>query len=73
MSWLDKIKPDGWPVDLQASATKQTLVLRTFCDISQLEICKPVVIRRPRSRGRIEAVDVLHAFADGDVRHTPIK
>ncbi len=72
MNLFDKIKPEGWPIGIKVSSTRYTLVLREKCDISQLTICVPVAIKRERSLGRVEKLDIVHAFPDGTARFTHV-
>lgn len=69
---MNKFKPEDWPLDVRASSARYTYVLRVKFDVSELQVCHPVVIKRERSFGREEKIDVIHALEDGTVRHTPI-
>lgn len=60
-------------VDIEAKTSKQNITYLFKINTRDLEVCHPAMITRERSFGRTEKLDIIHAFADGTVRHTPIK
>lgn len=58
------------PVDL--SYERKSLVQMNKFNIRDLTICQPTVIQRERPLWREDRVDIVHAWPNGDVTHTPI-
>lgn len=59
-------------VGIEASISKKTIVRQFKFNVAEMEICKPTAFIRDRALGRGERLDIVHAFPNGDVRHTPI-
>jgi len=60
-------------IELGAKTSRQTITYLFKINMKELQVCHPTAITRERSFFRTEKLDIVHAFADGAVRHTPIK
>jgi hypothetical protein len=64
--------PINIDANLEAKSSRQTITYLFKINVTELEICHPTTFTRERSFFRTEKLDIVHAFADGSVRHTPI-
>ena len=69
---IDKFKI---PLDIELGAkmARQSIVHLFKFNVCDLEICKPKTFIRERPFFLSDKLDVIHAFPDGSIRHTPIK
>lgn len=72
MDWLTEGGEVLKGLPVKVSLEHRKLVTLQKINMKELEVCHPVVVQRERPFWRTDQIDILHAFADGSVKHTPI-
>lgn len=61
------------PISADLSVEHKSLTMMQKTDFQALTVCQSVAFRRQRPLWKTDKIDIIHAWPDGSVTHTPVE